>query len=267
MFRLLFPLALGALYLFAPFPASAGELTVHELKQHRQKYDGTRVQVRGQLDTCGPVWFCAICPEDMTRQTYNDNLCISFAFENQHVRDFDEGADRLDRLTRTAYRFATVTVDASFSSLCMIDEKGNFLGTVVCSDGPANLDDAKVLEVRGRKTSETGGLVDSTSLRVLTTPSGRDAEAMDSEFRLVIGDLYAQPHKLFAVTPNATDLLNKSRGDTHVIDGLACVCREQSCENRWPSHTASFSSSPFDPYRCWGMQKLAVGWRVLPGSD
>jgi hypothetical protein len=142
-----------------PMAAAASDLPVvslHELKMHWQNYDGKRVQVTGQLDACGPVWFCAICPEDMTSDSYDWNKCIAFSFEDQHKQNMTATDATADTAIRKKYRFNTVTVEANFSALCFDDESGKPVGDVVCSDGPANLDNARILMVRSRKNALEG---------------------------------------------------------------------------------------------------------------
>jgi hypothetical protein len=151
------PFRLATVFLtLLPLSAAADEIpsvSIHELKTHWQDYDGKRVQVRGQLNGCGPMWFCAICPEDMTRSTYSWNKCVAFSFEDQHRQD----ADMMEDVSlRKKYQFHTVTVEASFSASCLWDENGKPVGTVVCSDGPANLDNARVLEVHSQKNALVG---------------------------------------------------------------------------------------------------------------
>jgi len=145
-----------AILILLPVSATAEDIpsvSVHELKVHWRDYDGKRVRVRGQLDGCGPVWSCEICPEDMTRNSYAADKCIVFSFEDQHRKDADWMEDAP---LRKRYRFSTVTVEATFSSLCFYDENGKPVGDVVCSDGPANLDSARVLKVHSQKNALEG---------------------------------------------------------------------------------------------------------------
>jgi hypothetical protein len=239
----------------------SAELGVHDLKQQWQKYDGKSVVLRGQIDSCG-TRDCLLCPENIASLD-SFYSCITIAFGKQQDPEFWKSGLRLEQLKRQQFRFAIVTVRADFSAMCLWDDLGNPIGDVICTDSPANLDNAEVLAVRGRKGSQDG-LVEKVELREIAPAAAGDSKAMEAEFFLVTGDWAHEPHKMLSVVPNAQDVRNKQSGDTHVIDGLACVCMEDFCDGRWPARYFPEFGAPTDPFRCWAMQKTTAGWRVLP---
>jgi hypothetical protein len=238
------------------------EVTIHELKQNWRHYDGKKVQLRGQLDRCVGTWRCNICPEEMTRQSYNWNLCIPVSFGHQHKQNTDFLDEQTDYLMQRLYRFATVTIEAKFSALCLWDEKGNQVGGVICTDGPANLDEARILQVHSRKTAQDG-LIDPDEVKGLLKPAvGADREEMFREFQSVVW--YGHEMEMFKVQLNEGDIQNKKRGDQHIVDGVGCVCLAESCEGQWPREAYFGMNSPANPFICWLMQKKERGWRLIP---
>jgi hypothetical protein len=170
-------------------------------------------------------------------------------------------ADEVDQLLRIGYRFATVTVEADFSSSCLSDEQGRSIGDVVCGDGPANLDNAQILGVNNRRTASEGS-VDKEDVRELLPPETKqEASAIATEFGAVVS--WGEP-KVFLVRLTPNDVHNLQVSDEGIVEGLGCICLVDRCDGKWPITYFPFMNSPANPWRCWAMQKKANGWRVLP---
>jgi hypothetical protein len=245
------------------FAAEPPLVTIHELKTNWQHYDGKRVCVRGQFDYCEQAWFCALCPEDMTPATYDWNRCISFGFANFHHGTDDRTTEHVDLVLREMYRFATVTVEANFSSLCLIGEDGNFVGGYICSDGGFNLDSATVLAVHSRKSvlDALGSSRPHEGALVPATPD--EASAMASA--LPRGAEWELEPRMFAIVRGRDAIANWHHNNPALIaDGAGCICIIDSCEGRWPSREAHLINSPANPFYCWPMEKRADGWHIVP---
>lgn len=253
---------IAVLLTFAAGAASAGVISVHELKVHWRDYDGKTVTLRGQIDSC-TGWDCMLCPEDMAPPDTDVNRCVAIAFGRQNDPDYWGTARPAWMLQRDLYRFATVTLTADFSVLCMFDERGEPVGPAVCTDGPAQLDDARDLIVHSRKTADDGLSLDD-SARPLRPAPPPDAAAMQAEFDLVLADWKDGPHVVLLAELSDLDISNKRAGDIHVIDGVGCVCTADSCDGRWPRRVIRGMNSLADPYRCWAMRRTSAGWRLLP---
>ena len=237
--------------------AQAPRVTIHELKTNWKRYDGRTVQLRGQIDQCD--FECFLCPEDIVGPKYDSNRYILMAFEHQHEAQ-GLAPDRVaGRLMAHLYRFATVTMTAKFSSLCFVGEDGNFVGDVFCTDGPANLDEAVVLEVHSRKSPELGLNHEDEGTLSPALPSEQDA--MLAEFKSVVW--FGIP-KMFSVELPELQAENKRRGDPYVVDGVGCICLKFDCEGRWPTRLMDGMNAVGNPFYCWKMQKKDSGWRVLP---
>jgi len=92
---------------------------------------------------------------------------------------------------------------------------------------------------------------------------------------LIVADLEDQP-KMQAEIAGLPDYLGKretrffiNKGEQwpkSTATGLACVCMAQNCEGQWPTRFfGGFDSAP-NPFRCWHLAKLKIGWRVMPGD-
>ena len=237
--------------------ASAHAIDVHRLKTHWQRYDGKTVTLRGWIDEC-IGWNCNICPKAMLGGTAWD-LCIPIAFARQNDPDYWQKGYYQQVLQRDLYRLATVTVRARFSALCLSDEKGKPVGGVICSDGPANLDNARVLAVHARMSASEAAIHETEGVSALAPAPAGQAEEMYAEFKLVLGLMATQkPFAMLAAVPPAAG------GTGAPLAGLACVCLDDSCEGRWPTLYFPGLHTPANPFHCWDMRKTASGWRVIP---
>jgi hypothetical protein len=231
--------------------AQSSTLTIRDLKQNWQRYDGRTVQLRGQIGGCGSV--CDFCPLEMTTATYDSLRCIHIYFGRQN----SDPTERIVHiLTGQVYRFAEVTIEARFTALCLLDEMGHFVGDMLCTDGPANLDNVRVLAVHARRPTPNvlfGGMPEP----LLPAPP-TEREAMLAEYKAINPTDLPWEVEMFVVQ---YDPATTQDADPQRPDGLGCVCLTGSCEGRWPK---ILLIGPADPYQCWFMRKTANGWRVVP---
>lgn len=242
--------------------AQARVLDVHTLNTHWERYTGKMVTLRGQIDAC-QGWYCEICPEDM-QQGADSRGCATIVFEQNSDASLGEGYET-EVHNRWLYRFATVTLTARFNTACIWDGTGKPVHNVVCSDGPASLEYARVLKIHGRKSARDGLATDMEQMRPLVPAAAIDADAMFAEFGRVMIYLRDRPHAMLSLVLSPGDLENKMvAGNEDVIDGVACVCHKDSCEGLWPTRFLNDMASPANPFHCWNMRKTAAGWRVIP---
>jgi hypothetical protein len=232
--------------------AQARTLTVAELQHDARRLDGQMVTVRGQIDSCS-AWYCEICPEDVREQgaLYQ---CLSVVFTPQGNHDFWHSGLHEEKLYEKLYRFATVTLTARFSAMCVYDANGNPVGSVVCSDGPAALDDAHVVAVHARKTAQTG-LASADDVRPLRPATADEAAAMAPELNLSV-------QHASDMGPRAFFIAVHEKNDRPGLGGLGCVCLVDNCDGRWPVRTVGDDNGPGNPFICWNMWKSPAGWRV-----
>ena len=256
-------LALAALETGFPACAEAAQapsLTIEALRANWQRYDGRTVELRGQVDNCNER--CALCPEDMTTETYNANRCLTlqFGLEDSNGKLVDNQANLA---MQVAYRFATVTVRGRFSAQCLFGENGMPVGKSVCIfDNPvANLRSGEVVQIHARKSARDG--IAGYVFGPLAPASAEDREAMTPEFNAVVWGDFATPEMFTAKLPVGI-ISDRQRGYTYVGDGVGCVCLDDSCEGRWPTRLFPGMNSAGNPFKCWQMIKTGKGWRVVP---
>jgi hypothetical protein len=230
--------------------AQASRVTIQELKKNWNRYNGKTVQVRGQIDGCGTFDACQICPEDMTNATFDSIKCLLIAF----VPDVNRSALDLQTnfLMQEAHRFATVTVIAHFNGTCLGPD-------VLCNDGPADLNDARVLEIHSRKSAVDGLLGGRPLGRLMPVLLDERAEML-AEFTAVLPLYSGSPSEVFRA-----NLEDDLKDNPDLPNGVVCVCLERSCEGHWPTQLIERINSPANPFHCWMMIKKESGWRVLPG--
>jgi hypothetical protein len=259
----IFALILAVLGVWVPALAAEvqpAQVTIGSLRSNWQRYEGMTVQVRGQVDNCNER--CALCPEDMTTETYNNNRCLSLEFGPEISRGtlIDNQANMA---MHVAFRFATITVQARFNTQCLFDEMGMQLSKSVCIfDNPTpNLRSSQVLQVHARKSARDG--IAGYLFGPLTPATEEDRKAMTDEFNAVVWGDYATPEMFTAALPVGI-ISDRRRGYVYVGDGMACVCLDDSCDGRWPTRLFPGMNSAGNPFHCWQMIKTANGWRVVP---
>jgi hypothetical protein len=236
--------------------AQSPTLTISQLKQNWQRYDGRTVQLRGQFGGCGAV--CDFCPLGMTNATYDPFRCIQLFFGRQNS---DPTERVVHILTGQVYRFAEVTIEARFNAVCLLDEMGHFVGDMACTDGPANLDNVRVLTVHARRPIPNVVFGGTPEPLVPAPPAERDA--MLAEYRAINPTDLPWPVEMFLVQypKEEPGTIPDPYPDPQRPDGLGCMCLTDLCEGRWPK---MLLVGPADPYQCWFMRKTANGWRVMP---
>jgi hypothetical protein len=261
--RAVFVLVLAVFVVSLPAVAEAAQaphVSIQDLRKNWQRYDGKSVQVRGQIDNCNTR--CAICPEDMTSATYDNNRCLSLDFggEDSHGKLV---ANQANLAMQVAFRFATVTVQARLNSQCLFDETGKPVTKAVCIfDTPAaNLGGGRVLQIHARKSARDGLAV--YVFGPLVPAAVADRDAMLEEFNAVVWGDYATPEMFTAQLPVGI-ISDKRRDYVYVGDGMGCVCLDDSCEGRWPTRLFPGMDSAGNPFHCWQMVKTEKGWRVVP---
>lgn len=237
----------GAQTLAAPLthndaPVSA---TIDQLIKSPKSYAGKTVRLEGQFDNC-IAFNCNLCPIDMTRETFDRKKCL--------VTDFDEFSGKevygAQQPMEPVFRFATVTMDAGFYPGC-ID------GTLLCTDKAVVLSDARVIAVHSRKNA-LNGLVGGYDFGPLVAADPEDQKQMQSEID-GLPDYPAKDQTRFFVNTGENSPNSSAAG-------LACVCLAQSCEQQWPTRFFGGFDSAANPFRCWHLEKLPIGWRVVPGD-
>ncbi len=84
---------------------------------------------------------------------------------------------------------------------------------------------------------------------------------MLKEFEAVV---WIPNFRIFAIQLDEIEIENKHLGDPYVMEGVGCVCLDDSCDDKWPTQALWGMNSAGNPYECWFMQKQETGWRVLP---
>ena len=98
------------------------------------------------------------------------------------------------------------------------------------------------------------------------SPTVEERDAMLKEFQAVL--LGAPNLRVFSIQLDPIEVENKRLGDRFVVEGLGCMCMDDTCnEGKWPVRAFYGMNSPSNPFDCWFMQKQDSGWRVLPMQD
>jgi hypothetical protein len=242
-----------------PLPLAAAQTqrpALDEILKNPKRYDGRIVRLRGQIDNCHTL--CGLCPEAMTANRYDASRCISIGFGTE-AWDGKLTAYRAGRAFADVYRFATVTIEARFSSACLAE--GN-TGACILDSRPPNLREARVLAVHARKSARDG-LADEV-LAPVVNASPEEREAMLAALNNVVPGDRGLPEVFVADPP---DNILAELGSDVADAGLGCVCLDGDCADRWPARLFTGMESAGNPFRCWEMLKTDKGWRVIPDSD
>jgi hypothetical protein len=162
--------------------AEAPRVSILDLKRNPSLYEQRVVRVQGQFDQCAGAT-CNLCPVEMTKATLNENQCLPLGFRSENGSS-PEG--NFPPLMHRLYRFSTVTLEATFTSLCLRDENANPLSDVLCTGWPANLYSPRILEVHSRKSASDGLITMWGDIGPLIAPASDDREAMQQELGRVI---------------------------------------------------------------------------------
>lgn len=228
-------------------------VTLNQLIQSPAEYAFKKVRIEGQVDNCN-YWACALCPTDMTNETFDENKCLEMEFDS-----FGDGelGYRTSALLGEAFRFATIEMEAFFDPNCKVrsvDPHKQF----VCIDRVIYLKNAHVLAVHSRK-SAIDGLVYWGNYEQLSLANDSEGQAMQAVFFVGKGWLRGGEPRFFVVIET-----DKSNLTSDILArGLGCVCIEESCEGRWPTRWFSGFNSPANPFVCSKMEKYRHGWQVV----
>jgi hypothetical protein len=219
--------------------------TVDQIIKSPKSFAGKLVRLEGQFDNCISL-NCNLCPSDMSRDTFDRNKCLATAFD-----EFDGGGSYgAQQPMEPVFRFATVILDAWFDPGCMD-------GTAFCTDKAVVLSGARVLSVLSRKNA-LNGLIGDYDMGPLTIAGNDDAKQMKNEVA-ALPDFPTKMEAHFFVS-------TREPWPGSTATGLACFCLAQSCEGRWPTRVFGGFDTPSNPFRCWHLEKVVVGWRVMPGD-
>ena len=233
------------------------ETTIQGILVDSASFHGSIVRLRGQFDECSGVT-CSFCPEHITTESYDFDECLQLAFwPTYEPSDFDV---YLGILKKEQYRYSVATIEAEFSYICL-DASG-----LLCTGSFPNLYDVEVLDLHERRTVLDGliGWGGGDPLRPAPSVT-RDAmrEAfIEATTHACVGSL-DERCEVFEVVLNESAIERKRRGDSFVIDGIACVCRERDCAGRWPTRYVIGMNSPANPFECWGMQNRDGRWHLV----
>ncbi|HEY2071154.1 MAG TPA: hypothetical protein VGG48_16475 [Rhizomicrobium sp.] len=229
-------------------------VTFAQLVRDPDRYAQKTVRIIGEVDNCVSL-VCALCPAEAKAGTAQ---CMGLGFSGY-------SDDRAGRITATlveeAFRFATVELEATFDPTCLLSyeasqKKKHPNIVMVCTDRASVLLDARVLRVFSRK-SVLDGIVSGYDSGALVTPPDDERKAMLAEAESWRDPDASNPFTLFVI---AGAPLRKSEQAW----GLACICREASCDGRWPVRWVGGFDSPANPFACDLMIKANDHWRVAP---
>lgn len=245
--------------------AQSASVTVNDIKTNWGRYDGRIIRVRGQLDTCFNGIYglgCMLCPEQMT--TVDPNRCVSLEFAMEPTTLDHQAPLRVVSHIQETYRFATVTVEAQFDATFLFDENGNPVKPLpyLTADGsPPNLFDAHVVQVHARKSARDGLVL--YGAEQLSPALSEERSVMLAALAASNPDDGFSKREVFAIPPSPSILERRQIGDPTVPDGAGCMCLTEDCQGQWPTRWFLGMKSPANSFRCWAMQKVDGGWRVL----
>jgi hypothetical protein len=162
------------------------------------------------------------------------------------------------------YRFASVRLEALFDPNCRVTYKDQ---EIICIHRVIDLNDAHVMAVLSRKTSNDGFVGDDEIYPV--SPAGpREHDAMRAGFSIDGKATMLKDPEFFLIAPRIKrpgDERWFALSDHTDAQGLACVCLlEDGCAARWPTRFFNGISSPANPFLCRKMAKSKAGdWRVV----
>jgi hypothetical protein len=230
-----------------PIAAFAGDAlpisaTIAQVLKSPNMYDKKIVRLEGQIDNCFG-FTCNLCPEEMTGASFDIKKCLGVSFY---------GFSGVDRLMERAFRFAVVKLDARFDPSCLEDK-------VICLDRVSELFDARVVEVRSRH-SASDGIVSWHDEGNLVPATPIDEQGMKTEL-----DAMGSPPDPALKSGMHYFILDDQTGRRKT--GLACICREQTCEGRWPTRLFWGFNSIGNPFSCSLMEKFDAGWRITADEN
>ena len=230
------------------------KVTFSDLVQHPDRYNGKTIRIVGQVDNCFGFG-CNLCPSDM--KVFGSG-CLGLEFSGFTQ---DMAGRRTSQLMERTFRFATVELEAVFDPACLESyqkmlEAKNPDRVVVCTDRATVLKDARVIEVRARK-SALDGLVSGYNFgKIVPAPDG-DATPMLAEISSWRGSNPNGQFKAFLIADGSLE-------DQRRTLGVACVCAEETCDRRWPTRWFGGFESPANPFVCSFMEKVGGSWRTSP---
>lgn len=233
-----------------PAFASAKGVTIAQLLANPAQYRFAEVIVRGQIDNC--VGFsCNLCPEDMTRATFDVEKCISLDFDNYDNRQSER--ESIQDVLANAFRFSVVTVHAWY------DPRAE-LGEVLVTDKATGLYGARVLEIHARKTLRDG-LVSFYSYGDLAPAPGDEVRGMlQAMSRDGAIPYLATKATLFLI--KGKDHLEQP--DRVELSGLGCTCFIEDCSKFYPDHMFEGMETAQNIFHCERLVKVNGRWWPVP---
>jgi hypothetical protein len=246
--------------------AAAPTLSVTQVKAQLKQLHGKPVRVRGQMNECH-LYSCNLCTEGPNDDPARVCVTIGFAIDPHPIteNDFDEVARRAGRLLEEVYRFATITVAAQVDASCVLgydpDEKPveGEVNEIVCLHGGATLADARVAEVHARRPATEGAFDEYLGAPLVEATPALRAEVLAERNRAYPPEASDPPEDVRVYADE--DLARYMK-----IPSVAwiCVCREPSCDGRWPRFSGHQIRSPANPYACSSATLRDGRWYVEP---
>lgn len=251
--------AVLALQLTDPAPV---ETTVAEVRADPEAFGSQIVRLRGELNGCAG-FDCRICPEEMTPESYEPEACLSMSFDGFAIES-EQSTYSANRLIEEAFRFSVVTLTARVDPACLTNrpwppespstDEDDVVAVVVCSDRASVLRDARVEAVHARHPANNG----------LPTYHRSALYAAAELGDVLIADLlaavpwYRNDNLQFAAFRPEDRSFREAEDEA-----LLCVCREDNCTGRWPTHEElGVLETPNNPYHCYTALKWDGHWRV-----
>lgn len=224
--------------------ASEAVRTVADVSDHIVALHGKTVRLQGQMDECMSL-VCSICTDDGASAT-----CLGISLQA------DSPAARA--MVEELYRFATITVDARVDATCSANydpSKGRIPGeVVVCTDRATTLMDARVVAVDFRR-SATEGRFDDYSGSPMAVVAAEESAPVIAAWR---SQQAPGPHAASAQVKLFSQVRDTPAEATSGY--VVVVCREDSCDGRWPKTFGQCIRSPGNPYECVRAKPLATEW-------
>jgi hypothetical protein len=267
--RFFFTTAAWLAALFTCTSASAERpLTIDYIRAHIAALQGHTVTARGQMDECESL-VCEICTEQLTKDADRTCLGVSLASLDAPPRrgeDWPAAAARSARLMEDAYRFATITITAKVDASCELgfdpaDRRGpHGRDQIVCTDRATSLRLARVISVDTRR-SATQGLWHRYLGEALSLASPEERAEVLREYDRLDPATQNQQVSDRSVLRDGSDLASDMK--VEAVDWV-CICLEDSCAGRWPTHAGQIIDSPANPYHCVGAIRSNGVWRIAP---
>jgi hypothetical protein len=226
-----------------PF-AETRVLTVDYVHANIAKLHGKTVRLRGQVNNCESLT-CSICTS-----AAKEADCLPLSLYSDPA-----GRSEIEAL----YRFATITVDARINAACELGydpANGRKPGElIVCTDRGSAVEEARVVSVDQRRAA-TEGRFDMYEGEPLQPATAEEGGPIIAGWRAQQKQLYpdegAREIAVFRVSPE---------GRFGADAGYRlCVCRQDSCQGKWPSMSGQLIHSPGNPYECARADQVQAGW-------